>query len=268
LAEKAASDRSIVKTLRNGLKDDDRRVLLACVALLGALGENGTSAIPDLLRIIRKQKDDLSFEAAGSLAQMGKKGSAALIEMSKDRDDFVRAVAVCKLKDCHSQDGAVEAILEAFHDPVEDVSGAGAGLLEEHEIKPATATWKKFEAGLQHRHPQVRIYSALCLLAVKSNHKAAIQIALAGMTEKHPLVRRIAAEALECTEGKGGTAMIKALAAALKDVDSDVRMAAAMALYKAEDRAKGAIAALTEALEDPDEGVRDWAGATLKQMGL
>jgi HEAT repeat protein len=267
LAEKASRDRRIVKTLRDGLKNRDPNVALACVKLFGELGESGTSAIPDLLGVMRSRKIDMKYDAACSLARLGIQGPAALIELSKDRNAHVRRLAVATLMDCSAHEGAVEAILEAFRDPDENVRSAGVELLEVHGIKSGNAVWMKVESGLESPHPRVRAYSAQCLLRTKVKHKTAIQIAIAGLTDRDVIIRRAAVTGLAAMEGKGGISVIEALAAALRDADADVRMEAAIGLYEAGIPNDAAVAALTAVLDDPDDGVRDWASVALAKIG-
>ena len=270
LAELTAHDPSVVATLLAGLHGEDEDVRLGCISVLGDLGPQARSALPELVKIIQRKNADFNvlFEACSSLRRTGKVAIPPLIQLSKDANTAVRHQAVYELKHCNfEQDGVVEALLDAFRDDDANVRLEAVAFLEENEAKRTSTVCKKVEAGLESSEARTRVYAAQCLLRVMASHQAAIWVAVAGLREGDAEVRVAAVEALAKTKGDVDETTIKTLAGALRDSYPEVRGAAALCLYEFGEHAAPAVAELVAALGDDHPPVHEWATAALSHLG-
>lgn len=205
-----------VPALIDALHNRDEIVRGAAASALGQFETHEQVIIPELIRALRDDSDDVAYSASYALAQIGKEAVPALaVALADDRPLVRRQAAYALMLTDADAKAALPALQRALHD--EDL--------------------------------ETRIYAAQAVVQLQDDTDAAVaQLAEA---LKHPDrdIRSMAASALYYA-GPSGKSAVPALIQALKDENQDVRYEVVWALNNMGPAAKESIPALIEALND------------------
>jgi HEAT repeat protein len=205
-----------------------------CLAQDSKEPEHDGKLLSEWVKQIKSDDPKSRYQALNALAQMGPRArtaTPAVLDVVKDRDPIVRAVAVRCLPNIGRDSPAVAtALVHALFDEDDYVrKGAfnGCTSLAPEALGPL------LEA-LKHKDVAVRTKVAEVFAATTAPHKSAVP----------------------------------ALITALNDKEKDVRLHAAVALTRIGAEAKAAVPALIEAFKDRETpGMRIWAARALLEVG-
>ena len=257
LGDMGPNAKAAVPALIDGLKDENLRFNAAI-----ALGQIGTASIAPLIEALKDHEEDVRKSAASALGQIGPDAKAArphLVDVLEDENAAVRASAARALGQIGPIVEAFLHLIDALEDPNDHVSESAAHALE--QIGPnAKASVSRLVEALKDRSAYVRLIAARTLGQIGPDANVAVPDLIEVMKDPERDVRQIAREALGQI-GPGAEAAVPHLVEVLKDRNS---LSAAHSLVQI---GTAAVPHLINVLQEQDEHIRGTAARVLGQMG-
>ena len=235
----------LVRALKSPTNDHPTRMCAA--SLLDQLGNNAKSAIPEIINLLKTEKDDgvRAIELGyfeGPIERMDEKEKTALfpelLRAMQSEDSSVRNNSLVALQYYpHQADIVIPLMVKALQDPIPGVRVMAIKAL--NNVDPQNAASSSFVAIL-----------AGCVTGPPGDMPGAANDAVIMLGDLHREPEVAVPVLIQC----------------LQSPDTYVRHNAASALGKFGSQAKSAVPALTKALEDSDAGVRRMAAGALKHI--
>lgn len=266
-----------VNSLSSNIRDDNDRLRLEKVRVLGEIGAEAQAAVPALISLLKyeclkyeqteddpyawiNENHELCAHTVATLASIGSSAIPNLIELLKDEDRENRSLAAITLTQIGSEaQSAIPALATALQDNDEYVRRFAAAALGKIGVEALPAL---FEA-LQSQNATTRELAAAALGDVGIQ---AIPSLIEILKESKVEVRRSAMSALSQI-GVDAKSVLSELIDALGDKDLAIRNSAAITLARIGPDAQSAVPALIKALKDSEPIVRSTTAAALRQIG-
>lgn len=271
-----------LETWRRDLSNRDAAVRRSAAFALGRMGEEASSAVPQLVRRMLEDKDagvrDMAASAIGDIARALKsnndgaweKSGGTLVKLLKeDASERVRRSAAFALGTFGPRaSGAAEDLAKALGDKAPSVRQNAAWALGQIGETAGDAVSKLCEC-LRDKDALVRRDAAGALGSMgKAGEKAGQPLIELAKSEPDAVVKKTALESLAHIAGPEQADAANELDPLLQDSDPEIRLPAALVLARiGGEAAKNAVPVLSSALKDADPHIQELAAAALVTLG-
>jgi len=262
--------------LLQALKDPDAFVRNTAAELIGKLGAEAKSAIPDLIAIVEELKEtDIkgarSYNDLGALDALRRIGSPAVEPLSNllESPNFVcRYVAANTLgRMGPTAKSALPKLVDLMNNEKKIVDVACEAAAAQVLIGGPIAEPVAFLEGLlSHEQALVRMTAARTIAQLGKPASSVVPKLVLALNDPDEGVRRVAIEALK-RMGSAAKPAIKTLGPRLTDDQPSVRTAAAEILRSMGPAVKEAVGDMSDALAGEDSNVRKLVAETLTRLG-
>jgi HEAT repeat protein len=266
IGEMGKEARSALPQLIAALKEQDEQLSGILIDALAQMGKDAAPAIPALVDIVRDSGDSwVRARAAQALVPFGRDAKDAvpgLLDMLKNsrRNRGAAAVALAKIA---TPAEALPALIEAFAEPSREPHR------EEYDIAQALHQLGPEAAGpvaelLRHKRPEVRIRAIKALVGYGRKVPSILPFLMGAIDDQDEDVALSAAEAVWNLDRR--TEVLPCFTRGLKAKTATNRVRAARGLMSMDAEAKAAVPDLITACKDRDPWVRREALAALSQL--
>lgn len=249
------------------LRGDDHQLRIDARAALGPQGPYAKDAVAAIIDSFAKARPTDHDEAIETLADHGQSAVPALVKALKRPEAPVRVAAAETLGQVRPKPfDAVPALVDAVNDSSPEVRSAAADSLGGFRRSPDKIL-PSLEIALRDGNDDVRAAAARALSEMGRKSKPALPALIVALKDKNGNVRKAAAWAVR-EIGPDAKSAVPALIEGLRDrklADSHVRFAQALGGIGPE--AKDAAPILVEALKEKDFMIRRWATDAIGEIG-
>jgi HEAT repeat protein len=225
------------------LKDRDPKIRALAAQALGEMGPHARPAAPLLARALQDPDDQVRRQAAEALHAIGPGMAVHLLPVLKDQKLAVRLSALQALATFHESTDAVQALVNALHDPERKVRTVAASALVQLGAQARAAVPGLLD-NLEVPDLELQTQAFTALMAIGSPGDTKLLDALGKASANGGWARPRGKEA------------VPSLLRALADPNPTERLGAVLALGQLGPDAKAAVAFLAMRLTDPNRSVR------------